>query len=141
MGERTRQTRLSGGPFDPGQELCAFLASSSGCGAVVNFVGVARSEDGTVAALTLHHHPVLTQKSLEQIAMDALDRFEIDGVRIVHRHGMVKAGEPIVFAAAAARHRRDAFDAADYLMDRLKSDAVFWKQETGPSGNRWIEPT
>lgn len=111
---------------------------------MVSFVGLARarSADGApVSRLFLDHHPRLTQRSLEEIGQTAAKRFDVAAIRIVHRCGEVGAGEPIVFVAAAAVHRRPAFEAADYLMDRLKTDAVFWKREDGVDGSRWIEPT
>ena len=91
--------------------------------------------------LVLEHHPRLTLKSLEEIAVEAAERFDVSQVRVVHRCGEIAAGEPIVFAAAASPYRRAAFEAADYLMDRLKTEAVFWKREEGPAGASWIEPT
>jgi molybdopterin synthase catalytic subunit len=137
-------TRLEPASFDPAAELHALTLAASHDGAVVSFVGLARpnSGDGTfVERLVLEHHPRLTRQSLRQIASDAAERFEVSHIRVVHRCGPVAAGEPIVFAAAAAPHRRAAFQAADYLMDRLKTEAVFWKREEGPSGSSWIEPT
>ena len=71
---------------------------------------------------------------------DARARFAVQDILIVHRHGPIAPGEPIVFVATAAEHRRAAFEAADYLMDRLKTEAPFWKKEKGPAGERWIEP-
>jgi molybdopterin synthase catalytic subunit len=138
------QARLAAQPFDPGDELTTFLAGLEDEGAAVSFVGVARprSKAGEpVERLFLDHHPRLTQRSLDDIAKDAARRFDIHAVCVIHRCGEVRPGEPIVFAAAAAPHRRDAFQAADYLMDCLKTDAVFWKREDGPNGSAWIEPT
>lgn len=116
---------------------------AAGAGAVVSFVGLARPEGGggAVDRLVLEHHPRLTARSLESIAAEAERRFGVDQVRVVHRCGIILPGEAIVFAAAASRHRRAAFEAADYLMDRLKTEAVFWKREEGETGPRWIEPT
>jgi molybdopterin synthase catalytic subunit len=130
--------------LDPAAELEEITRIASGSGAIVSFVGLAR--DSThggqeVDKLVLEHHPRLTIASLEEIALDATARFEVSHVRVVHRCGDIRPGEPIVFAGAAAVHRRPAFEAADYLMDRLKTEAVFWKREEGPSGSRWIEPT
>ncbi|MDT0576054.1 molybdenum cofactor biosynthesis protein MoaE [Croceicoccus sp. F390] len=127
-------------PLDPGLELASLTAASGKAGGVVSFVGLAREEDGGVAALVLQHHPVLTIRSLEKIAAVAKSRFAVDAVTAVHRAGTILLGEPIVFAGVAARHRRDAFLAADFLMDLLKTQAVFWKQEIGATGARWIEP-
>ena len=138
------RARLETGPFDPSAELANLIEAASNDGAVVSFVGVARpqSKDGAnVDRLVLEHHPRLTLKSLEDIAVEAAERFDVSQVRVVHRCGEIAAGEPIVFAAAASAHRRAAFEAADYLMDRLKTEAVFWKREEGPAGASWIEPT
>jgi len=119
----------------------AILSEASCNGAIVSFVGMVRDEGGAVERLILDHHPVLTQQSLEAIAREALSRFDVSRVHIVHRCGTVGPGEPIVFAAAAALHRRAAFEAVDYLMDRLKMDAIFWKRQEGATGSQWIEPT
>jgi molybdopterin synthase catalytic subunit len=138
------RARLEVGPFDPSAELARLVEAASNDGAVVSFVGLARpqSKDGAnVDRLVLEHHPRLTLKSLEDIAVEAAERFDVSQVRVVHRCGEIGAGEPIVFAAAASAHRRAAFEAADYLMDRLKTEAVFWKREEGPAGASWIEPT
>lgn len=136
--------RLEERQLDPQRELGELLAQTAGDGAVVSFVGIARpqsSASGRVDELLLQHHPVLTQKSLEDIAAEAAKRFDVGCVRVVHRSGRVAATEPIVFAGAASKHRRAAFEAADYLMDSLKTEAVFWKRETGEAGSTWIEPS
>jgi molybdopterin synthase catalytic subunit len=133
--------RLEEQRLDPREELAALLDQAAGDGAVVSFVGIARPEGGKVERLVLEHHPTLTERSLEEIAGAAAERFDVSHVRVVHRCGEIQAGEPIVFAGAASAHRRAAFEAADYLMDRLKTEAVFWKREEGPAGAGWIEPT
>ena len=128
-------------------ELAQFVASASASarsGAVVSFCGLARPVSGGGAAvheLHLDHYPGMTERSLQTIAEDSARRFEVDQVSVVHRCGTIRPGEVIVFVAAASRHRRAAFNAADFLMDRLKTEAVFWKRERGPGGARWIEPT
>ena len=130
--------------LDPQLELAELTEQARGDGAIVTFVGLARPESSTgeaVDALFLDHHPTLTSRSLEEIAVSCAERFDVSHIRVVHRCGTIPAGEPIVFAGAASLHRRAAFDAADYLMDRLKTDAVFWKREVGEAGSRWIEPT
>jgi molybdopterin synthase catalytic subunit len=130
--------------LDPQLELAELTERARGDGAIVTFVGLARleSKDGeAVDALVLECHPTLTQRSLEGIAVSCAERFDVSHIRVVHRCGMVPAGEPIVFAGAASAHRRPAFEAADYLMDHLKTDAIFWKQEVGEGGSSWIEPT
>jgi molybdopterin synthase catalytic subunit len=136
--------RLEEQALKPERELAALLEQAHGDGAIVSFTGVARpgSKRGqAVYRLMLEHHPALTLRSLEEIAIEAAARFQVSHVRIVHRCGAIAAGEAIVFAGAAAPHRRAAFEAADYLMDRLKTEAVFWKREIGLTGSEWIEPT
>ena len=130
--------------LDPQLELAELTEAARGDGAIVTFVGLARpeSKDGNaVDALVLDFHPTLTRQSLEEIAVACGERFDVSHVRVVHRCGTVPAGEPIVFAGAASIHRRAAFAAADYLMDRLKTEAVFWKREVGDAGSTWIEPS
>ena len=136
--------RLAPDALQPEAALAAFIAGLDGDGAVVSFVGLARPADAAGAAVTglyLDAWPDMTEASLAAIAADARARFAIGAVSIVHRSGMIRPGEPIVFAAASAPHRRDAFAAVDYLMDRLKTDALLWKREDGVDGARWIEPT
>ena len=136
--------RLEQNSFDPRDELGALLGQADQVGAVVSFVGIARSNakgGDPIEKLMLEHHPTLTYQSLEEIAVAAAQRFGVSHVRVVHRCGEILPGEPIVFAGAAAPRRRPAFEAADYLMDRLKTEAVFWKREVGQSGSEWIEPT
>ena len=134
---------LTLGPPAADAELRAFIEGRTGDGAVVAFLGLARdsSATGAVSGLFLDHYPGFTERSLETITAEAADRFDISDARVVHRCGEVRPGEAIVFVAVAAPHRRAAFEAADYLMDRLKTEAAFWKREDGPGGSRWIEPT
>ena len=136
--------RLVAEAFDPTAELGEILKSASDDGAVVSFVGVARTgaKGGKpIDRLVLQHQPGMTLKSLEEIAAEGAGRFPVSQIRVVHRCGEIAPGEPIVFVGAASPHRRAAFEAADYLMDRLKTEAVFWKREDGPTGSAWIEPT
>lgn len=135
--------RLVAGPLSAPAELEAFLADRAGDGAVVTFTGLARDrgKDGAVVeTLTLEWYPGMTERSMRDIAEAAAGRFPITDLVVVHRCGDISPGETIVFIATAAPHRRVAFEAADYLMDRLKTEAAFWKRETGPAGARWIEP-
>lgn len=137
-------TRLTSDRLDSSNEFAAFESSLDDEGAVVTFVGVARSTAATgaeVSNLFLDHHPRMTEASLRDIAEDASRRFGISAIRVVHRCGDIAPGEAIVFVATAALHRRAAFEAAEYAMDRLKTDAVFWKREDAVDGSRWIEPT
>jgi molybdopterin synthase catalytic subunit len=136
------EARLLHVPFEPAAELAGLGAIRAG--AVVSFTGLARdtARDGSaVKGLFLDHHPRLTQRSLDEAAEAAAFRFDLVAVRVLHRCGDIAPGEPIVFVAAAAAHRRAAFDAVDYLMDRLKTEAVFWKREDRVDGAHWIEPT
>jgi molybdopterin synthase catalytic subunit len=138
------RARLAQTAFDPATELAQLTRCAAGDGAVVSFVGLARdtTKGGeSLDRLVLEHHPRLTLKSLEVIASAALERFHVTQVQIVHRYGNILPGEPIVFAGASSPHRRAAFEAADYVMDRLKTEAVFWKREETESGSTWIEPT
>ena len=131
--------RVQSEPFDSAEELAQLIARLNGAGAVASFTGLVRSENGAVSGLELDHYPALTDKTVEAIGEDARRRFDLEDLVIVHRHGSLGPGEPIVFVAAAAAHRRSAFDAVDYMMDRLKTEAPFWKREHGPDGARWIE--
>lgn len=135
---------LAQGPFDPAAEYGCFAQASDGDGAIASLTGLTRpaSKDGErVSGLFLDHHPRMTLASMEAIADEARRRFAITRLRIVHRCGAVAASEPIVFVAAASAHRRAALEAVDYMMDRLKTDAVFWKREDGNGATKWIEPT
>ncbi|WP_205480072.1 molybdenum cofactor biosynthesis protein MoaE [Sphingomonas arenae] len=132
-------------PFSPEDAYAAFQQRlSHEVGAVVTFAGLARGanrQGAPVDMLVLEHHPRLTQLSLEDITASAAERFEVSALDVIHRAGHISPGDAIVWAAAAAPHRRAAFEAADYLMDRLKTEAMFWKREDGRDGSRWIEPT
>ena len=133
--------RLAATAFDPAAELAAFAAPNAigGAGAIASFTGFVRDEGDAVTALDLDHHPLLTPRSLEAIEADTRARFDLIDLLVVHRHGRVLAGDPIVLVVAAAHHRRAAFDAVDYAMDRLKLDAIFWKKESRETGDRWID--
>ena len=126
-------------PIDPAALLDGFARATAGVGAIASFIGMVRSDDGAVSAVWLDHHPTLTERAIAEIAESARARFEVSAVHITHRVGSVGAGEPIVFVAAAARHRRAAFDAVDYMMDRLKTDAPLWKREQRGDKAVWIE--
>ncbi|PHY19326.1 molybdenum cofactor biosynthesis protein MoaE [Caulobacter sp. BP25] len=128
-------------PFEPGALVTAFCADRSETGAVATFVGLARAEQGAAAALELEAYPGFTDAAIAEIAAKAVARFHLQDVQVVHRIGRIAPGEAIVFVATAAGHRREAFEACDFLMDYLKSRAPFWKKEHGSDGVRWIEPT
>jgi molybdopterin synthase catalytic subunit len=133
--------RLTTAPFEAGAELTGFCASRTESGAVASFVGIARADAGQTTALELEAYPGFTEVEIARFAEAAAARFSLHDVLVVHRHGRIAPGEPIVLVATAAAHRREAFEACDYLMDYLKSRAPFWKKEHGPAGARWVEPT
>lgn len=132
---RLLETRL-----DAASAYALFERAEGGAGAVVSFTGVVRSEGGVVDHLYLDWYPGMTEASLAAIAEAAAGRFDISALTVLHRCGKVPAGDTIVFVAAASAHRRAAFEAADYAMDRLKSEAALWKREAGKDGEHWIEP-
>ena len=124
--------------FGPGAELDTFTARASGAGAIVSFSGIVRNDDGGLTAMLVEHYPGMTERALEDIASQAMTRWHLTGALVIHRFGILAPGEPIMMVATAARHRRAAFEAAEFLMDYLKSRAPFWKQEQGPEGARWV---
>lgn len=131
--------RLLEAPFDPAAELAAFAEAHPQSGGVASFLGQVRAEDA-VQELELSHYPPLTLPGMEALAAEALSRWPLDGLLVLHRVGSLRPRDPIVLVAAAARHRRDAFLAADFAMDHLKSEAWFWKRERTTAGWRWVEP-
>jgi molybdopterin synthase catalytic subunit len=131
--------RLLGAAFDPAAELSAFANQNAEAGGIASFLGQVRTGEG-VEALELQHYAPLTLPSMERLAATAEANWPLAGLLILHRHGTMQPGEPIVLVAAAARHRRDAFDAAQYTMDHLKSDSWFWKRELRGGQWHWIEP-
>lgn len=132
---------LTDSPFDPGALLTAFSKGRRETGAVATFTGLARAEEGATNILELEAYPGFTESEIGKIADQARTRFDLHDLAILHRVGKIAPGEPIVFVATAAGHRRAAFEACDFLMDYLKSRAPFWKKEHGPAGARWVEPT
>ena len=137
-----RDVRLLDGLLDPSNELARFAAAHPQSGGIASFVGQVRAESGTDAVLELElsHYPPLTLPGMAALAEAATTRWPLDGLLLLHRIGSLGPGEPIVLVAAAARHRRDAFAAADFAMDHLKSEAWLWKRERTAQGWRWIEP-
>ena len=132
--------RLTFEPFDPGALLSEFCQGRSETGAVATFTGIARAEAGSATALELEAYPGFTENHIARTADLAKVRFGLDDWLVLHRIGKIAPGEPVVFVATAARHRRQAFEACDFIMDDLKSRAPFWKKEHGPDGARWVEP-
>lgn len=126
--------------FDPGQEATAFAAGRSDVGAVVTFTGIVRDTGPqTLSAMEIEHYPGMTEAALSEIATQAETRWSLGDVLVIHRYGHLKPGEMIMMVATAARHRKDAFEAADFLMDYLKSRAPFWKREVTENGASWVD--
>jgi len=123
-------------PIELSQELAAL--EERGAGGVATFTGIVRGEGG-VTALELEHYPGMTEAVLCDLAETATARWNLLGVSIVHRIGPMTPGERIVFVGTAALHRREALEACAFLIDRLKTDAPFWKRETGSTGPHWVE--
>lgn len=137
--DEVSDVRLPAGPFEPAKELAAFTAAHPEAGGVVSFLGQVRAGGG-VEALELRHYEPLTLPAMKDLARRVRERWDLVGLLIIHRSGVMAPGDPIVLVAAAARHRRDAFAAADFAMDHLKSESWFWKREKAGGQWRWIEP-
>lgn len=135
----TADVRLLTGPFDAAAELRAFTTAHAGAGGIASFLGQVRGGEG-IEALELRHYEPLTLPGMERLAHTAATRWGLDGMLLIHRSGVMHPGDPIVLVAAAARHRRDAFAAAEFAMDHLKSESWFWKRECAAGQWRWIEP-
>lgn len=126
-------------PFDQGAELNAFSAAVSGAGAIVSFTGVTRDvSEGDMIAMEIEHYPGMTERALAEIRTEAMERFKLADAMVIHRHGRLAPGEVIMMVATASRHRADAFQGAEFLMDYLKSRAPFWKREVTARGSDWV---
>ena len=129
--------------FDPAGEIAAFGAAHAEAGGIASFLGQVRAganEFGVVEALELRHYAPLTLPAMQALAGQAMDRWPLAGLLMLHRCGAMQPGDPIVLVAAAARHRRDAFAAAEFAMDHLKAESWFWKRERVGGVWRWVEP-
>jgi len=124
--------------FDPGGELNGFSVRAAGAGAIVSFSGLVRDVSGGLSVMEIEHYPGMTEKALGAIRDEAMTRWSLQDAMVIHRYGRLDAGEVIMMVATAARHRRDAFDGAEFLMDYLKSRAPFWKKEVTKSGAEWV---
>lgn len=131
--------RLLDHPFNPSEFIGAFSQAHPGLGGVCTFVGEVRGGNG-VEALELSHYGPLTLPGMQMLGEQAVERFGLMGILILHRTGVMHPGEPIVCVSAAAAHRRAAFDAVDFAMDHLKSESWFWKREKRAGQWHWIEP-
>ncbi len=128
--------RVQAAAFDVAAELAALQVE--GVGAVASFTGFVRGDDG-VTAIALEHYPAMTQQALQMLAETALSRWGLSGCTVIHRIGKMDVGEPIVLVATASPHRAAALEACTYLIDRLKTDAPFWKKEFRGANAQWVE--
>ena len=135
------QIRVQAHPFDASAESAALTRGRTDIGAVVTFTGLCRDEAGTLAALDIEHYPGMAEAEIERVAAQAEARWPLAGGTIVHRHGRIAPGEPIVLVVTASRHRQAAFEAASFLMDYMKTRAPFWKKEHHVDGTNggWVE--
>lgn len=133
--------RIQETPFDVGAVNDALRQSRPGIGAIVSFAGVCRDRnDGeAVSEMWLEHYPGMTEKAIEAIVAEARGRWQLLGAQVIHRVGRLRPGEPIVLVVVASAHRRDAFEACEFVMDYLKTRAPFWKREARPGGARWVD--
>lgn len=127
--------------FDIGAEIDALRSGRTDIGAIVSFTGTVRDlgGDAHVAAMTLEHYPGMTEKALEALEADARARWPLDDCLVLHRFGRLEPGDNIVLVVTLSAHRRAAFEAAEFLMDDLKTRAPFWKKEETADGTRWVE--
>lgn len=127
--------------FDIGTEIAALRRGRSDIGAVVTFIGLCRDEGGSLAALEIEHYPGMAEEEIARVVEKAQASWPLMGVTVVHRHGRIAPGEEIVLVVTLSAHRRAAFEAAEFLMDYLKTDAPFWKKEVRASeaAGRWVE--
>lgn len=130
--------------FDVGAELAALRSGDLGIGALASFVGTVRDRHGAaapaqVSEMELEHYPGMTEAAIEAMIDQAMQRFDIRAARVIHRVGVLQPGEQIVLVAVASAHRGQAFQACEFLMDYLKTQAPFWKKETTADGARWVD--
>lgn len=126
-------------PFDPSDEIRDFASGRADIGAVVTFTGVVRDTgDFALSAMEIEHYPGMTERALTEITEQAVSRWSLGDALVIHRFGRLVPGEQIMMVATAARHRKDAFEAAEFLMDYLKSRAPFWKREITHDGAAWV---
>jgi len=126
-------------PFEIGAETTNFAAGHKEMGAIVTFTGIVRDLPGNpLQAMEIEHYPGMTEAALTEIAQSAIDRWKLGDALVIHRYGRLVPGEMIMMVATASKHRKDAFEAAEYLMDYLKSRAPFWKREITDTGEHWV---
>ena len=133
--------RIQREPFDAAAEAARLTRGRTDIGAVVTFAGICRGAEGSepIAALTLEHYPDMAEAEIERHVQEAIDRWPLLGVTVIHRHGRIMPGEDIVLVITASSHREAAFAAAEFLMDYLKTQAPFWKQVEKAGKKTWVE--
>ncbi|KQP10895.1 MAG: molybdenum cofactor biosynthesis protein MoaE [Methylobacterium sp.] len=144
MTAPTPDVSIQAEPFDVAHEIAALTRDLQGrAGAIVTFTGLCRDEDGRLAGLELEHYPGMAEAEIGRVVETARARWPLQGVRVIHRHGLVAPGDGIVLVITAAGHRIAAFEAASFLMDYLKTQAPFWKREhlVGGAVGGWVEAT
>ena len=125
--------------FDLGAETNVFISAQNGMGAVVTFSGIVRElDDSPMTYIEIEHYPGMTEKAIGGIVDDAVKRWSLGDACVIHRYGRLQVGEPIVMVATSAPHRVNAFEAAEFLMDYLKSRAPFWKKEVTQKDAKWV---
>lgn len=133
--------RIQNNDFDVAAEIAALTRGRTDIGAVVNFIGICRGDDDgrSVKALTLEHYAGMAEAEIGRHADEAIKRWPLTGLTVIHRHGRIAPGENIVLVVTASSHREAAFQAAEFLMDYLKTSAPFWKREESAQGTSWVE--
>ena len=140
------RVRIQTEAFDAAQEMALLQANDPRVGAICTFVGTVRDRNwpdakapGSVVSLELEHYPDMTEKSIEAMIDSAFNRFDIFGVRVIHRVGLLQPLDPIVLVVVTSAHRHESFQACEFLMDYLKTQAPFWKKEQTPGGAHWVD--
>ena len=133
--------RIQEADFDIASEIALLTQGRTDIGAVVSFSGICRGTEsgGRITALTLEHYPGMAEAEIRRHAEEALARWPLDGLTVIHRFGRIEPGQNIVLVLTASQHRQAAFQAAEFMMDYLKTSAPFWKQEEGAKGKIWVE--
>jgi len=135
------QVRIQPEDFDLAAEYQRLRQENTQAGAIVTFTGLVRdfNAEGAVESIFLEHYPAMTEKSLCGIVAHACERWQLAAATVIHRVGLIQGREQIVMVGVASRHRHDAFMAAEFIMDYLKTEAPFWKKEQGAKGDQWVE--
>jgi molybdopterin synthase catalytic subunit len=135
------RVRIQQEDFDVAAEIAALRRDDAGVGAVCSFIGTVRdrNDGSSVSAMELEHYPGMTEKAIEQMVDEAFRRFDIRAARVIHRVGPLQVQDQIVLVVVTSSHRGESFRACEFLMDYLKTQAPFWKKESTPEGERWVD--